>query len=76
MYYIIFYDSNGFSEIYSGGTYIFQGSKYACFDSNNPKLYKSMKVAENVAKNLSLSCENTSLNFEIREKDRKEENNA
>lgn len=46
-------------EIYSGGTYIFNGEKYACFNNNNPKVYKSKQLAERSAKKLSLSCSNT-----------------
>lgn len=68
MYYIVFYyhDKHG-AEIYSGGSYVFQGEKYACFDCVNPKLYKSEKVAENVAKKLLNSCTNTGCGFEVLE---------
>ena len=45
-------------EVYSGSTYIYQGEKYAAFDTFNPKLYKSAKVAENSAKKLQESCIN------------------
>lgn len=66
MYKIVFrYHFNQESETYSGGTYIFQGEKYACFDCKNPKLYKSAKVAENSARKLAESCVNTSSFFEI-----------
>ena len=45
-------------EVYGGGSYIYEGEKYAVFDSFNPKLYKSAKVAENSAKKLIDSCVN------------------
>lgn len=64
MYYIVFTD-NREREIYSGGTYVHQGEKYACFDSANPKLYKSEKTAERVALNLIRTCTNTGTDFEI-----------
>lgn len=65
MYYIRFRYYSSPSEVYSGGTYIVQGEKYAAFDSCNPKLYKSAKVAENAAKKLAISCSNTSDDYEI-----------
>lgn len=66
MYKIVFhYWDSRQSETYSGGTYIFQGEKYAAFDYKNPKLYKSRKVAENSAQKLMLSCVNTSTNYDI-----------
>ncbi|MBQ3256373.1 MAG: hypothetical protein IJN43_16210 [Ruminococcus sp.] len=65
MYYIKFHYCASPSEIYSGGTYAVQGEKFAAFDSLNPKLYKSAKVAENTAKKLAASCSNTSHDYEI-----------
>ena len=65
MYYIKFHYCASPSEIYSGGTYAVQGEKFAAFDSLNPKLYKSAKVAENTAKKLAVSCSNTSHDYEI-----------
>ena len=67
MYYIVFHYSNQSTETYSGGFYIFQGEKYACFNNRSPKLYKSKKVAKNAAKNLINNCANTSCNFEVLE---------
>ena len=67
MYYIVFHYHDHSKEIYSGGSYIFQKEKYACFDSGNPKLYKSKKVAENTAKKLFNSCANTGCGFEVLE---------
>lgn len=66
MYYIKFrYDDSSPPEVYSGGTYNVEGEKFAAFDSLNPKLYKSAKVAENAAKKLAVSCTNTSHDYEI-----------
>lgn len=45
-------------EVYGGGSYVYEGEKYAVFDSWNPKLFKSAKVAENAAKKLQKSCVN------------------
>lgn len=62
MYYIVFICNNSKdTEVYSGGTYIHQGEKYACFDRSSPRLYKSEKVAEKLLK----SCVNTGCDFEI-----------
>lgn len=66
MYYIVFiYNNSKDTEVYSGGTYIHQGEKYACFDRSSPKLYKFEKVAENVVEKLLRSCVNTGCDFEI-----------
>lgn len=64
-YKINFYYNNGMTETYSGGTFVFQGERYAIFDCMNPKLYNSKKIAENSAKKLIISCVNTSPNYEV-----------
>lgn len=68
-YKINFYYNNGMTETYSGGTFVFQGERYAIFDCMNPKLYNSKKIAENSAKKLIISCVNTSPNYEVVEDD-------
>lgn len=59
------YHDGSRSETYSGGSYIFQGERYAAFDDRKPKLYKSRKVAENSAEKLICSCVNTSTTYKI-----------
>lgn len=58
----LYYDGSS-PETYSGGTYIVQGEKYACFNDKNPKLYKSKQLAERSAKKLSLTCSNTEIDY-------------
>ena len=57
-YRVLFRWTYGRPEVYGGGSYIFEGEKYAVLDSWNPKLFKSAKVAENAAKKLQESCVN------------------
>ena len=49
---------NEHGDFYTGYDYVFQGEKYANFTrfKEEPKKYKSLKVAENVKKRLELSC--------------------
>lgn len=66
MFYIEFhYPDGSSSEVYGGGTYIFQGEKYAVLNGDSPKLYKSEKVAERSAKRLFVSCTNTGNGYSI-----------
>lgn len=66
MFFIVFHYSDGnSSEVYGGGTYIFQGEKYAVMNSDSPKLYKSEKVADRSAKRLRGSCTNTGVDYSI-----------
>lgn len=53
---INFDDKNGDGFFYTGFDYVFQGEKYANFTrfKEEPKKYKSLKVAENVKKRLEL----------------------
>lgn len=55
-------------EYYLGGSYIFQGEKYACIGNReDAKQFKSIKVAENAYKKIYMSCTNVPETFEIEE---------
>lgn len=49
---------NEHGDFYTGFDYVFQGEKYANFTrfKEEPKKYKSLKVAENAKKRLERSC--------------------
>lgn len=55
------------TEYYSGGTYQFQGEKYACISGSlsNAKLFKSHKTAESAYNKLHSSCVNVPDDYEI-----------
>lgn len=55
-------------DYYLGGSYIFQGEKYACIGNReNAKQFKSKKVAENVYKKIYATCTNVPNKYEIEE---------
>ena len=67
MYKILFVYNSRYEddETYGGGSYTFQGQKYAVFNNREPKLYKSRKIAERSAQQLIKSCVNVSDTYEI-----------
>lgn len=68
MFKIIFHDIGCMpDETYGGGSYIFQGEKYAVLNDEEPKLFKSEKVARNAAEKLLASCVNTGVSYSIEE---------
>lgn len=70
MYKIVFhYLAGAPDETYAGKTYVVQGERYAVLDDENPKLYKSEKVARNAAKKLMASCTNSGVAYSIEEVD-------
>lgn len=70
MYKIVFlyYDGYDKTETYGGGSYYFQGEKYAVLNNAKPKLYKSKSIAERSAQQLTKSCVNV-VGYEIVEVD-------
>lgn len=66
MYKIVFYYHDMHStETYSGGSYIYQGEKFACLDNRNPKLYKTEGIAKRSAQRLYESrCVNLPYDFD------------
>lgn len=66
MYKIVFHDiGNMPDEVYGGGTYVVNGEKYAVFNDQKPKLYKSEKVAMAAARKLLVSCVNAGVSFSV-----------
>lgn len=62
------YGGTSVHEWYGGGSYIFQGEKYAVITSiNKAKRFQSRKNAENAHKKLSASCVNVNNEFDILE---------
>lgn len=65
MYKIVFHYTANCTETYGGGTYIYQGEKYAILNDLQPKLYKSKGMAERSAKQIFQSCSNVGYEYEI-----------
>lgn len=67
MYIIVFHyhDSRYGTESYGGGTYYYQGEKFAVLNNRKPKLYRSKGIAERSAQQLIKSCANVSDDYEI-----------
>lgn len=67
MYVIYFHQSKGKKLAYAGGTFKSRGEKFAAVNNDQPKLFKSEKVARSAAEKLFLSCENTGTHYTIEE---------
>lgn len=68
MYKIVFrYAGGQADETYGGGSYIVNGEKFAVLNNENPKLYRSERVARNAAEKLFESCVNTGVEASVEE---------